>query len=189
MYTQKLVVKPLTSERWRDLEKLFGPRGACAGCWCMWWRVSRSAWKAAKGEGNRRAFRRLVRSGTVPGLLAYDAGEPVGWIAVEAREAYPRLESSRSLARVDDRPVWSITCFFVDRSHRGRGVSRALVEAALRYARKAGARMVEAYPVDHARPAAAAFRYTGVPSTFEAQGFREVARRTATRPILRKALR
>jgi GNAT superfamily N-acetyltransferase len=189
MSPRKLLVKPLTSERWRDLEQLFGPRGACAGCWCMWWRVPRSAWKAVKGEGNRRALRRLVRSGTVPGLLAYDGSEPVGWIAVEPREAYPRLESSRSLARVDDRPAWSITCFFVARSHRGRGVSRALVEAALRHARRAGARVVEAYPVDSARPAAAASRYTGVPSTFEALGFREVARRSPTRPILRRALR
>ncbi len=185
----KLEVHPLTADRWPDLERLFGPRGACAGCWCMWWRIPRTQWKAEKGEGNRRGLERYVRAGNVPGLLAYDGGAPVGWVAIEPREAYPSLERSRTLARVDERPVWSITCFFVARSHRRRGVTGALVQEAIRHARARGARIVEAYPVDSRRPLADAWIYTGAASTFRRLGFREAARRSPTRPIVRKALR
>lgn len=130
-----------------------------------------------------------MKAGHVAGLLAYDGGAPVGWVAIEPRAAYPRLARSRTLAPVDDAPVWSITCFFVARSHRGRGLTRALVEAAVRHARAQGARIVEAYPVDLRRDVADAWVYTGAASTFRALGFAEVARRSATRPVVRKALR
>src|SRR5512133_3597105 len=111
----KVAIHPLTPERWPDLARLFGPRGACAGCWCMWWRLRRADWKAGKGEANRRAFAAYVEARHVPGLLAYAGHEPVGWVAVEPRAAYPGLARSRNLAAVDDVPVWSITCFFVAR--------------------------------------------------------------------------
>lgn len=179
---------PLTPDRWGDLEALFGPRGACGGCWCMWWRLPRSAFTAAKGEGNRRALEAYVRGGAVPGLLAYDGGRPVGWVAVEPRAAYPGLGRSRNLAPVDERPVWSITCFYVARSHRGRGVTRALALAALEHARRAGATLVEAYPVDYAKEVGDAFLYTGAASTFRLLGFEEVARRSPTRPVVRRAV-
>jgi GNAT superfamily N-acetyltransferase len=154
----------------------------------MWWRLSRADFDAGKAEGNRRGLERYVGSGRVPGLLAYDGGEPVGWVAVEPRAAFPRLARSRTLAPVDDAPVWSITCFFVARRHRGRGVTRALVEAAARHARACGARIVEAYPVDLAKRTADAFVYHGAASTFRALGFEEAARRSPTRPILRRAV-
>ncbi len=182
----KLAVRPLTPGRWPDLVKLFGPRGACAGCWCTWWRLTRPEWKAGQGDGNRRRQERYVRAGRVPGLLAYEGGEPVGWIAIEPRTAYPRLARSRTLAPVDDRPAWSITCFFVARPHRGKGLTRALVEAAVRFARSRGARLVEAYPVEPARDVSDASMYRGAASTFRALGFVEVARRSRTRPIMRK---
>ena len=185
----KLSVRPVTPERWPDLERLFGPRGACAGCWCMWWRLPRARWVAGKGQGNRRALRRIVERGAVPGLLAYEGGEPVGWVAVEPREAYAGLDRSRTLARVDDRPVWSVPCFFVARSHRGKGVTRALLEAAARFARSRGARIVEGYPVEYRGGVADAWVFTGAASTFRKAGFREVARRSPTRPIFRKGLR
>jgi GNAT superfamily N-acetyltransferase len=183
-----VAVHPLTPDRWPDLERLFGPRGACAGCWCMWWRVPRREWAAGKGDGNRRALAAYVRAGHVPGLLAYDGETPVGWIAVEPRAAYPRLAGSRTLAPVDGAPVWSVTCFFVARSHRGRGLSRVLVDAAEAHARASGATLLEAYPVDARKEIGDAFMYTGAASAFLAAGFEEVARRSATRPIVRKAL-
>lgn len=183
------VIRPLTAARWPDLERLFGPRGACAGCWCTWWRLRRSDFKAGKGEGNRRRLEAYVRGGAVPGLLAYLGGEPVGWVAVEPREAYPALDRSRTLARVDATPVWSITCFFVARAHRGAGLTRALIDAAVRHARARGATAIEAYPTDYRGEVADAWVYTGAASTFLALGFVEVARRSASRPILRKALR
>jgi GNAT superfamily N-acetyltransferase len=176
---------PLTPERWPDLERLFGPRGACAGCWCMWWRIPRAEWRAGKGEGNRAALERYVAGGTVAGLLAYDGADPVGWVAVEPRAAYPGLARSRNLAAVDDAPVWSITCFFVSRAWRGRGLVARLVEAAAEHARAAGAPALEAYPADPKGETADAWLYTGVASTFGKLGFREVARRAPARPVMR----
>ncbi|MEM3726025.1 MAG: hypothetical protein QXK98_04075 [Candidatus Bathyarchaeia archaeon] len=96
---------PLTTARWADLEKLFGKNGACGGCWCMWWKLKRSDFLRQRGEGNRRALKSIVDSGVVPGILAYADGEPVGWCAVAPREAYPTLERSRVLKRVDDKQV------------------------------------------------------------------------------------
>ena len=104
---------PLMPERWPDLERLFGPRGACGGCWCMWWRLPRAEFLAGKGEENRQVFRHLVDSGETVGLLAYVDGIPAGWCAVASRAAYPALARSRILKPVDETPVWSVTCFFV----------------------------------------------------------------------------
>ncbi len=185
----KLAFHPLTPERWPDLVALFGPRGACAGCWCTWWRLTRAEFDAGNGGVNRRRQERYVKAGNVAGLLAYAGGEPVGWVAIEPRSAFPRLARSRTLAPVDDRPVWSITCFFVARPHRGKGLTGALVEAAVRYARSRGARIVEAYPVDRRGEVADATMYHGAASTFRALGFEEVARRSRTRPVVRRRVR
>jgi GNAT superfamily N-acetyltransferase len=144
---------------------------------------------AGKGEGNRRAFEALVDGGAVPGILAYAGDEPVGWCAIEPRQAYPRFLRSRTLAPIDDAPVWSITCFYVARAWRGKGVTAALVDAAVAHARRGGASIVEAYPVDPAAHQADAFVYTGLASTFRRAGFDEVARRSRTRPIVRRELR
>jgi len=185
----RLAIHPLTPERWPDLVRLFGPRGACAGCWCMWWRLDRKEFDAGRGAKHRRSLAAYVEQGHVPGLLAYQGGEPVGWVAIEPRPAYPRLARSRTLAPVDGRPVWSLTCFFVARPQRGKGLTRALIEAALRHARAAGATAVEAYPVDLRADVADAWVYTGAASTFLDLGFEEVARRSRTRPIVRRAVR
>lgn len=177
---------PLTPDRWPDLEALFGPRGACGGCWCMWWRIPRAQFEEQKGEGNRRMMQALVEGGKIPGILAYLDGRPVGWCALAPREEYPTLARSRILRPVDDRPVWSVTCFFVAREARGMGLTVRLLEAAVAYARSQGAGVVEGYPVDTGgarRPAP--FVYTGLASAFRQAGFVEVARRSPTRPIMR----
>src|SRR3990172_11981065 len=103
----------LTPGRWAELESLFGPRGACGGCWCMWWRMTRSDFMKKKGQGNRKALRRIVKTGESPGILAYAGSQPVGWCAVAPRQAYPTLARSRVLIPVDERAVWSVACFFV----------------------------------------------------------------------------
>lgn len=184
-----LTFQPLGPDRFADLERLFGPRGACGGCWCMWFRVPAAAYRAGRGERNRLALRAYVEAGHVPGVLAYDGDAPVGWVAVEPRAAYPRLARSRVLAPVDDTPAWSITCFFVARSHRGRGLTRALVEAAAAHARARGARLVEGYPVEQRQRTSDAFLYHGPASAFVGARFREVARRSPSRPIYRRSLR
>lgn len=155
----------------------------------MAWRREAKAFTAGKGTGNRAAFRRIVKRGDEPGVLAYADGEPVGWCAVAPRTAYPRLGRSRVLAPVDDAPVWSVSCLFVARPWRRRGVSRGLLEAAAVHARERGAEVVEGYPIDPAKDQPDAFVWTGLASAFEAAGFREVARRSPTRPILRRRTR
>lgn len=176
---------PLTPNRWEDLEKLFGERGACGGCWCMTWRLSRSQYQAQKGRINRRSFRKIVEKGP-PGIIAYQDGEPVGWCAIAPRDDYPVLERSRVLKRIDAQPVWSITCLFVAKPLRRAGMSVALLKAAANYAREKGADIVEGYPVEpYTSNMPAAFAWTGTVSAFRKAGFEEVARRSRTRPIMR----
>lgn len=183
----KLTLVPLTPDRWPDLERLFGERGACGGCWCMAWRLTRSAFERGKGAGNRRAFRQLVESDTQPGVLAYECSQPVGWCSVAPRTEFGTLARSRVLQPVDDRPVWSISCLFVARSHRRRGISVRLIDAAARFARKRGARVVEGYPVEPSQAKMPdVFAWTGVAAAYQKAGFHEVARRSKTRPIFRR---
>jgi GNAT superfamily N-acetyltransferase len=186
MPVRKIKVQPLTLERWADLEKLFGKRGACGGCWCMYWRITRSQFDKQKGSGNKRALKRITKKGEVPGLMAYAGGEPVAWCSLAPRETFPVLERSRVLKPVDDQPVWSIVCFFVSKAYRRRGVSVELLKAAVRYAKQRGAHIVEGYPVEPKKPPTPdAFAWTGLASAFRQAGFKEVERRSPTRPIMR----
>lgn len=183
------IVHPLTPNRWNDLETLFGAKGATGGCWCMYWRLPRKVFNAQLGEANRLAFRSLVEQGPPPGLLAYTGEEPVGWMALAPRSMYPVLERSKILKPVDDKTVWSITCFFISKKHRRQGVSETLVKAAIDYARSQKAEILEAYPVDpRGKNYPAVFAYTGLFSTFIHAGFDEVARRSDSRPIVRYTL-
>jgi GNAT superfamily N-acetyltransferase len=177
---------PLAPDRWTDLEKLFGEKGACGGCWCMWWRLKRSQFEQQKGEGNRKALKRIVASGEIPGLLAYLHNEPVAWCSVAPRKAYATLERSRILAPVDDKPVWSVVCFFVAKPFRHKGVTMKLLKAAIEYVKRQGGRIIEGYPVEPRKARMPdAFAYTGLASTFRKAGFVEVIRRSETRPIMR----
>jgi GNAT superfamily N-acetyltransferase len=155
----------------------------------MWWRLPRSEFKAGTGEGNRKALKRIVGSGEVPGILAYDGGKPVGWCSVAPRERFAALERSRVLKRPDDRPVWSIVCFFVARSSRKKGLTRGLIRAAVEYAARSGARIIEAYPVEPNHGSYPdAFAYTGFVSAFQSVGFTEAARGSPRRAIYRLSL-
>jgi GNAT superfamily N-acetyltransferase len=181
---------PLTTERWDDFEKLLGERGACGGCWCMWWRLKRSEFERQKGEGNRKAIKSIVDSGEVPGILAYANGQAVAWCAVAPRETYPVLERSRTLKRIDDKPVWSVVCFFTAKPFRGRGIALELLRAANEHVDKHGGKIVEGYPVEpKGGRMPDAFAYTGLVSTFRKAGFVEVARRSERRPIMRYIIR
>lgn len=177
---------PLTPERWPDLEALFGNNGAYAGCWCMWFRVTRSRFEKQQGAGNKRALKKVVNSGEVPGILAYAEGQPIGWCSVAPREAFPVLDRSRVLKRVDDKPVWSVVCFFVARPFRRAGVTAQLLKAAVDYAKAHDARIVEGYPVEPKKTGIPdPFAYHGLVSAFRKAGFLEVLRRSETRPIMR----
>ena len=178
----KLRIRPLTPDLWPALEDLFGESGAVGGCWCMYWRIGRAIRKRPRG-GNKAAFHEVVKRGPPPGLLAFDGDLAVGWCQLTPRDAVPWLDRTWRLKRVDDVPVWSISCFYVRIGYRRRGVSSALIAAALRAARCAKAPALEAYPLDADETPSASG--TGYASTFARAGFKTVACRTRPRPIMR----
>ncbi|HEV8421041.1 MAG TPA: GNAT family N-acetyltransferase [Actinomycetota bacterium] len=186
----KLEVRPLSKDTWKDLVELFGrPGGSIVrGCWCMYYRRSGQS-GVGPGEQNKKALRSLVNSGYVPGLIGYEDGSPVGWISLSPREDYAKLRRSPVMKPVDDKPVWSIVCFFVDRRSRGRGVAEALLEGAIDYARSQGATLVEGYPIDKKERSHPDFMFFGAKSMYDRAGFKEVARRKETRPVMRRAIR
>jgi len=176
---------PLTQKLWHDFELLFGRHGACGGCWCMFWKLRGREYDESKGDTARQMQKSVVDSKTVPGLLAYSEGYPVGWIAVEPRSAYSRLAHSRTLKPVDDQEVWSITCFFIEKKHRHKGITVELLKAAANYVKEQGGKIVEGYPVDVKKEEPPPFVFTGTASAFKQAGFEEVARNSPARPIFR----
>jgi GNAT superfamily N-acetyltransferase len=184
--TMKLTIHPLTPDLWPALEDLFGEQGPVSRCWCMYWRIG-SEYRKRPSEENKAAFRELVKSGPPPGLLAFDGDLAVGWCQLTPRDDLPWLDRTWRLKRVDDLPVWSLSCFYVRKGYRKRGVTSTLIAAALEAARRAGAPALEAYPLDaELTPSASG---TGYLSTFQRAGFQIVARHVPPRPIVRYDLR
>jgi GNAT superfamily N-acetyltransferase len=181
---------PATPERWSDMVRLFGANGACGGCWCMFQRLRGAAFTRGKGEPNRRALQRLVSQGKEPGLLASAGKDPIGWLALAPRAEYPRIEASRLFAGTGGGPdTWAVSCFFVARAHRRRGLGVRLLRAAIRHARERGARVLEGYPSEPRGATADAFVWTGLAESFRRAGFTEVAGPSPTRPLMRRVLR
>jgi len=181
-----LEFQPVTPKRWADFESLFGARGACGGCWCMLWRLTRKEFEKQKGEANRQAMKAIVASGEIPGLLTYIKKRPVAWCSVAPRQRYPALERSRVLKRIDDQPVWSISCFFIHKDYRKQGLSVRILEGVVAYVKKHGGKIVEGYPIEPQKGKTAdGFAWTGLASFFIKAGFVECARRSETRPVMR----
>ena len=189
-----LEIHPLTPSRWRDLETLFNGRGGSQvrGCWCMFYRRAGRT-DVPKGvsrpEHARCSLKALVDAGTVPGLIGYRDGEPVGWISLGPREDYAKLAHSPVMKPVDDKPVWSVVCFYTAKQLRGQRIAEGLLAGAVEYARSCGARLVEAYPIDKAKRSGDDSMWFGCKAMYDRAGFAEVARRKPTRPVMRKALR
>jgi GNAT superfamily N-acetyltransferase len=184
--TLTLTIRPLTPDLWPSLEELFGRNGACNGCWCMYWRIG-SAYRKRPRERNKAAFREVVKRGPPPGLLAFDGDVAVGWCQLTPRDALPWLDRAWRLERVDELPVWSLSCFYVRKGYRRQGVTSALIAAALKVARRAKAPALEAYPLDATLTPSASS--TGFASTFGRAGFKVVARHVPPRPIMRYTTR
>jgi len=194
MPKHRLDIRPLDAGRWRDLEALFnGPGGSQArGCWCMCYRRSGRADKPdgmTYSQFNKCALRALVDAGVVPGLIGYRDGAPAAWISLGPREQYAKLARSSVMKPVDDKPVWSIVCFYTAKAARGQHLSEAMLKGAIEYARSCGARLVEAYPVDKRGRGSDDSMWFGAKTMYDRAGFVEVARRKATRPVVRKTLR
>ncbi|MGF1625097.1 MAG: GNAT family N-acetyltransferase [Alphaproteobacteria bacterium] len=178
-----------TPDRWPDIEALFSPCAEARRCWCAFWYRPKHEFLAGRGEGNRRFLEQMIACDRSPGIIAYRDGAPAGWCGVAPRQGQVRLAASRTLAPVDDAPVWSITCFVIGKTHRRQGLMRPLIEAAVTHAAAHGATVVEAYPIDPQRKLASGEIHTGLVSAFRDLGFQEVARRSPLRPIMRRALR
>lgn len=186
----KLTVRPLTPERWPDLEAIFGAKGCSVarGCWCMYYRTSGTQGQSAsltRAQSNKAQLKALVDAGRPPGLIGYRSKMPVGWVSLGPREDYAKLARSPVMKPVDDQPVWSIVCFVVPSEFRRQGVAQALLAAAVSYAKKQGAHLLEAYPVDKPSRSNDEFMWFGAKSMYDKAGFVEVARRKPQRPVVR----
>jgi GNAT superfamily N-acetyltransferase len=181
----ELVVRELTEELWPAIEDLFSTTGPVGRCWCMYWRIGPD-YRKRSPDRNKEDLRRLVVEGPPPGLVAFDLDTAVGWCQLTLRDDLPALERDPRLRRLDDTPVLALSCLYVRKGHRRRGVTAALIETALDVARRVGAPAVEAYPLD--ATLSPSTTPTGYASTFERMGFRTVARHTQARPIMRYEL-
>ena len=170
-----VVVVPATAERWADVVTLLGSGGE-RGCWCESWRGTSSEVGRGEPDRNRQLLRSQIEGGAfAPGVIAYRGAEPVGWCGLGPRDAMPRLTRSRTIPRIDDRPVWSIGCFVVQTGYRRQGLTRRLLDGAVAYARSMGATCLEGYPIDpQGDRVSTSFGFVGFTSVFEAAGFRRV---------------
>ncbi|HEY3684288.1 MAG TPA: GNAT family N-acetyltransferase [Streptosporangiaceae bacterium] len=186
--SEGLATRVATPETWADVDELLGPSGI-GGCWCLFWRLPGPEFKAGTGDGNRERLRELVTAGAEPAVVAYEGGRPVGWVAVAPREEHRRLERSPLRAGLaDGAGVWTVSCFYLAREARGRGVPATLLDAAVAHAARRGARAVEGFPKDTGTRISRAELYVGWPGLFTGAGFREVARPLPHRPIMRRDL-
>ena len=173
---------PVTPERLSDLERFSLAHGKFRYCSCIRWRLASADYKRSTKDSRIATLDSLVQQETPVGVLAYRDGEPAGWVSVAPRETYAALERYKALPRIDDQPIWSVVCFFVDRYERGQGLTLGLLRAAVSYAISQGAEIVEGYPVE---PDARLYTYMGSVATFRAAGFQEVARPIEGHPIMR----
>ena len=177
---------PLTPAIWDDFIALFGDHGA-GGCWCMYWRITRKEFSNNHSEGNKRAMLSLVNSGFIPGIISYQDKRPIGWVSVAPREDFASLERSHTLKRVDDRPVWSIVCFYAPKKERGY-LLRRLITQAVDFAASHGASIIEAYPYSQARPGDGGEQYMGRVDALIEEGFKIIEQR-GSKVFMRKELK
>ncbi|HZC66711.1 MAG TPA: GNAT family N-acetyltransferase [Candidatus Dormibacteraeota bacterium] len=179
---QPLTILPATPDLWPAIENLFGPKGACNNCWCMYWRIG-AQYRRNPPAKNKAAFKSVIREGPPPGLIAFEGQLPVGWCQLTPREDLAWLDRTWGPKTIDQTPVWSISCLYVRVGHRKKGVTAALLGTAICSAKKAKAAALEAYPLDARKSPSATG--TGFASTFARAGFKIVAKPTPPRPIMR----
>lgn len=178
--------KPLTKETWPNLQILFGDKGACGGCWCMYWRLAHKEYENGKGNTNKSRFFDLIEKELPLGVLAFYDDEPVGWCSISPKSELVRLKNSRLFKTIETIPAWSITCLYIHKKHRNKGMSSELIAAATEYALENGATTVEAYPIiPKAKRTPPAFAWVGFANSFIKSGFKEVIQASENRLIVR----
>lgn len=176
----------LTSSNWQQFETLMGEKGGCGHCWCMFFRLPYKNFQENKPDGNKEMMKELVNKSQPQGLIASLNKQPVGWIALAPREDYMKLENSRVFKRIDDKPVWSITCFFIKKEFRRMGLSQQLIKGAVDFAKKKRIKTLEAYPaIPYNEKVPHAFLWVGVLSSFVKNGFKIVQQHSKSRAMVR----
>jgi GNAT superfamily N-acetyltransferase len=189
-----LAIHPLTADRWDDFVALFETDSICRMCWCVAFRLPPPVRNAMKGDVRRKHMAKVVKAGPPPGLLAYRHGEAVGWLAIAPRPATPEFNIGRKASAAElpehgeDETVWAATCFFVRKDARGHGLAAELLEAGTAWAKKHGARMIEACPMAHDDRRSTAGLFVGPKRVFDRAGFSTVIERKPGRPLMRKEL-
>jgi len=186
-FPEQLTFEPLTRKNWGQFVQLFGNKGACGNCWCMYYRLNKSEFREGKVEdGNKNAMKELVWDNKPAGILGFYDGIPIAWCAFAPREDFKKLEKSRVHKRIDDKMVWSIPCFFIDKNYRRQGVSVALLKGVIKYARKNGIKIIEAYPtIPTQEKLPDSFAWIGLYTSFEHAGFEIADRTSKNRPMVR----
>ena len=186
-FLNQLTFEPLTKTNWNKFVLLFGNKGACGNCWCMYYRLPKSDYQEGKtDDGNKDAMKELVWENKPTGVLAFYEGQAIAWCAFAPREDFIKLENSRVHKRIDDKAVWSIPCFFIDKNFRRHGVSVELLKGVIKYAREVGIKIIEAYPTTPTQEKLAdSFAWIGLYKSFERAGFEIVDRTSQNRPMVR----
>ena len=186
-FLDQLTFEPLTKANWGKFVSLFGERGACGNCWCMYYRLKKSDFQEGKAEGsNKEAMQQLVYDEKPTGIMGFYEGQAIAWCAFAPREDFIKLEKSRVHKRIDDLQVWSIPCFFIDKNFRRNGVSVELLKGVIRYAKENGINVIEAYPTIPTKEILPdSFAWIGLYKSFERAGFEIVDRTSKNRPMVR----
>ena len=183
----ELTFEPLSKKNWPLFVQLFGERGACGNCWCMYFRLKKEDFVAGKqDDGNKESMKELVWAGEPTGVLGIYEGQAIGWCAFAPRKDYLKLGNSRVHKPIDDEPVWSVTCFFIDKNFRRLGVSVAMLKGLIEVARKQKIKIIEAYPtIPTQEKLPDSFAWIGLYKSFERAGFNIVDRTSKSRPMVR----
>ncbi|HET9055973.1 MAG TPA: GNAT family N-acetyltransferase [Chitinophagaceae bacterium] len=184
-----LFFNELTHLNWKQYEVLMGEKGGCGNCWCMLFRLPYREFQQNKPNGNKKLMHQLVNKGKPVGLILSIADEPIGWIAMAPREDYIKIEKSRVFKRIDNNPVWSITCFFIKKEYRKMGLSKQLIKGAVDFAKRKNIKILEAYPtIPYSENVPPPFLWVGVLSAFTDCGFKVVKQNSKTRAMVRLKL-
>lgn len=186
-FLNELTFEPLTTKTWNQFEQLFGPRGACGNCWCMYYRLSKTDFQEGKFEdSNKIAMKELVWNKKPAGILATYEGQAIAWCAFAPREDFIKLSKSRVHKRIDNQPVWSIPCLFIHKEFRKCGISVQLLKGVISYAKTKGIKIIEAYPtIPTQEKLPDSFAWIGLYKSFERAGFKIVDRTSVNRPMVR----
>lgn len=186
-FLNQLTFEPLTKANWNKFVQLFGNKGACGNCWCMYYRLTKSDYQEGKtDDGNKASMKDLVWEDKPTGILGFYEGQAIAWCAFAPREDFIKLENSRVHKRIDDEVVWSIPCFFIDKNFRRHGVSVELLKGVIKYAKTVGIKIIEAYPTTPTQEKLAdSFAWIGLYKSFERAGFEIVDRTSKNRPMVR----